>query len=99
VDLHTLQLEIATHAARLLKVGGRLVYSTCSLNPLEDEAVVAALLRRSRGALRLADVQASLPGLKRRPGMKKWRVGDVFGWHDEGHTPGHLPGGRVSRGT
>jgi 16S rRNA C967 or C1407 C5-methylase (RsmB/RsmF family) len=37
VDLHSLQLEIATHAARLLKVGGRLVYSTCSLNPLEDE--------------------------------------------------------------
>ena len=47
VDLHSLQLEIAAHAARLLKVGGRLVYSTCSLNPLEDEAVVAALLRRS----------------------------------------------------
>jgi len=97
VDLHTLQLEIATHAARLLKVGGRLVYSTCSLNPLEDEAVVAALLRRSRGALRLADVQASLPGLKRRPGMNKWRVGDVFGWHDEGHTPGHLPNARKQR--
>jgi 16S rRNA C967 or C1407 C5-methylase (RsmB/RsmF family) len=70
VDLHTLQLEIATHAARLLKVGGRLVYSTCSLNPLEDEAVVAALLRRSNGALRLADVSSSLPGLERRPGMK-----------------------------
>ena len=84
VDLHTLQLEIATHAARLLKVGGRLVYSTCSLNPLEDEAVVAALLRRSRGALRLADVSAQLPGLARRPGMRAWRVGDVFGWHDEG---------------
>jgi 16S rRNA C967 or C1407 C5-methylase (RsmB/RsmF family) len=99
VDLHTLQLEIATHAARLLKVGGRLVYSTCSLNPLEDEAVVAALLRRSSGALRLADVSSSLPGLERRPGMKKWRVGDVFGWHDEGHTTRDLPGGRVSRGT
>ena len=94
VDLHTLQLEIATHAARLLKVGGRLVYSTCSLNPLEDEAVVAALLRRSRGALRLADVSAQLPGLARRPGMRAWRVGDVFGWHDEG---GGTP--RASSGT
>ena len=84
VDLHSLQLEIATRAARLLKVGGRLVYSTCSLNPLEDEAVVASLVRRSRGALRVADVSAREPGLERRPGMLSWRVGDVFGWHDEG---------------
>ena len=83
VDLHTLQLEIATHAARLLKVGGRLVYSTCSLNPLEDEALVAAMLRRSRGALRLADVSAQLPG-PRGGRACAWRVGDVFGWHDEG---------------
>ena len=82
VDLHGLQLEIATHAVRLLKVGGRLVYSTCSLNPLEDEAVVAALLRRGKGSLKLVDVSEKLPGLKRRPGMRTWHVGDVFGWHE-----------------
>ncbi len=35
------------------QVGGRLVYSTCSLNPIEDEAVVAQILRLSRGAVRL----------------------------------------------
>jgi hypothetical protein len=29
--------------------------------------------------------------------MNKWRVGDVFGWHDEGHTPGHLPNARKQR--
>ncbi|CEF97450.1 RNA (C5-cytosine) methyltransferase [Ostreococcus tauri] len=82
VDLHTLQLEIATHALRLLDVGGRLVYSTCSLNPLENEAVVAALLKRAGGAVELVDVSKSLPKLKRRPGMKLWKVGDVFGWHN-----------------
>ncbi len=39
--LHPLQLRIALHAAQLLKVGGRLVYSTCTFNPIEDEAIVA----------------------------------------------------------
>lgn len=82
VDLHTLQLEIATHALRLLDVGGRMVYSTCSLNPLENESVVAALLKRAKGSVELVDVSKSLPELKRRPGMKKWKVGDVFGFHD-----------------
>ena len=82
VDLHTLQLEIATHALRLLEVGGRLVYSTCSLNPLENESVVAALLKRAKGSVELVDVSKSLPELKRRPGMKRWKVGDIYGWHD-----------------
>ena len=45
--LHPLQLRIALHAAHLLRVGGRMVYSTCSFNPVEDEAVVAEVgLRR-----------------------------------------------------
>lgn len=43
-ELHPLQLDIAKCCLRLLRVGGRLIYSTCSLNPIEDEAVVSALL-------------------------------------------------------
>ena len=39
--LHALQVRITLHTASLLAVGGRLVYSTCSFNPVEDEAVVA----------------------------------------------------------
>ena len=39
--LHPLQLRIALHACQMLKEGGRLVYSTCTFNPIEDEAVVA----------------------------------------------------------
>lgn len=28
----------------LLKVGGKMIYSTCSMNPVEDEAVVAEVI-------------------------------------------------------
>lgn len=48
VALHTLQVRITLHAARLLTVGGRMVYSTCTFNPIEDEAVVAEVLRRAK---------------------------------------------------
>lgn len=45
--LHALQLQIALRGARALREGGVLAYSTCSLNPIEDEAVVAGLVRAS----------------------------------------------------
>ena len=38
--LFELQLRILKRAARLLKADGSILYSTCSLNPIENEAVV-----------------------------------------------------------
>lgn len=51
-----------------------MVYSTCSLNPLEDEAVVASLLRYGEGAVELIDVSNNLLALKRSPGVSQWKV-------------------------
>lgn len=51
-----------------------MVYSTCSLNPIEDEAVIAALLEKSEGSLELMDASADLPGLKWMPGVSSWKL-------------------------
>ena len=40
----------------MLKVGGKLSFSTCSLNPIENESVVASLLKANKGKIRLLDV-------------------------------------------
>lgn len=44
--LSDLQKKLLTQAWQLLRPGGRLVYSTCTMAPEEDEAVVDYLLRR-----------------------------------------------------
>eukprot|EP01133_Synstelium_polycarpum_P011949 gene11949-13925_t len=77
--LHRLQLQIGYRAANLLKVGGRMVYSTCSLNPIENEAVIAELINRCAGALRVADVRHMHPSLIRAPGITSWPVIDKEG--------------------
>lgn len=85
--LHLLQLRIALRAAELLKVGGRMVYSTCTFNPIEDEAVVAELLRRTHGALKLVQMSEKTEQLKFQPGMLTWKVLDNKNcWHDSYKT-------------
>lgn len=78
--LHGLQILIAMRGLSLLKVGGRMVYSTCSMNPVENEAVVAEILRRCQGTVELVDVSNELPQLIRRSGLKTWKVRDRGEW-------------------
>lgn len=73
-SLHGLQIRILNRGLELLKVGGRLVYSTCSFNPIENEAVIAAVLSRAQGSVELFDCSAELPELVRRPGVTSWKV-------------------------
>ncbi|KAL8476218.1 hypothetical protein ACS0TY_028761 [Phlomoides rotata] len=102
--LHGLQIQIAMRGLALLKVGGRMVYSTCSMNPVENEAVVAEVLRRCGGTVELVDVSTELPQLARRPGLKTWKVRDKGLWltsykdvpkyRQSVATPGMFPSGK-----
>lgn len=49
IHLHKLQLRLLLRALELVKKGGRVVYSTCSLDPTENEAVVATAIARLGG--------------------------------------------------
>ena len=63
IVLHPLQIQIAIRAIQLAKVGGYVLYSTCSINPVEDEAVVVELFRRCKNdALEIVDIREKLPG-------------------------------------
>lgn len=81
LGLHDLQLRILVRALQMLKVGGRVVYSTCSMNPVENEAVVATAIERCGGPeiVRLLDSKNELPGLKRYPGLRDWKIMDKTG--------------------
>lgn len=84
-DLHSLQVRILIRALKLVKAGGVVCYSTCTLNPIEDEAVVSAALIAIQQEKRkeapndpvIELISATLPGdLIARPGIKTWRVAD-----------------------
>ena len=69
-SLHSLQYDLLTRAIELTKPGGRVVYSTCSLDPIENEAVVARVL--AGGKVRVVPRGDSLSGVPANPGMTNW---------------------------
>jgi len=68
-SLVALQVELLDHAAGILRPGGELVYGTCSLEPEEGEAQVAAFLQRHPDFRRKAVKPADL-GLEAEAGTK-----------------------------
>lgn len=106
LTLYKIQLELALRAAALLKNDGLMVYSTCSLNPIENESVVAELLRRAKGALEVVDASELLPGLVRREGMRSWQVAyqsrdvkksEMTWFSDYEQVPDNLRGDRIPK--
>uniref|UniRef100_A0AAG5D585 tRNA (cytosine(34)-C(5))-methyltransferase n=1 Tax=Anopheles atroparvus TaxID=41427 RepID=A0AAG5D585_ANOAO len=71
-NLHGLQYRILKRGAELLEVGGKLVYSTCSLNPIENEAVLHHLLKQTEDTLEIVECGHMLPTLKYCKGMTYW---------------------------
>jgi len=64
-DLHARQTKILRAAVRHLSAGGKLLYSTCSLEREEDESVVEEVLAAD-SSLRLLDMKSELERLHAR---------------------------------
>tara|TARA_Y100001936_G_scaffold32066_1_gene30088 strand:+ start:15376 stop:17022 length:1647 start_codon:yes stop_codon:yes gene_type:complete len=72
-SMQKLQIDILSRATKIVKSGGRVVYSTCSLDPIENEAVVAEVLRND-SSLKLISAQDLIPKLLASEGMTQWPV-------------------------
>ena len=72
-SMQKLQIDILSRATKLVKSGGRVVYSTCSLDPIENEAVVAEVLRNAP-SLKLISAHDMIPKLPASEGLTQWPV-------------------------
>lgn len=92
--LHSLQVRILLRALQCLKVGAVMSYSTCSLNPVENEAVVAAAIAQFRALCRdddkdnepsveLVPWPDTIDGLVGHAGVADWKIADYVGDTDE----------------
>ena len=75
-----LQKSIITQAARMLKPGGMMLYSTCTFDPLENEGTIESFLRRHPEFS--LDPELALPGIPCQGGMAHLYPHQVRG---EGH--------------
>ena len=75
---HGLQRSILRRGLELLKPNGICVYSTCSLNPLENEAVINSVLLEIGSNIEILDVSNLFPEIKRHSGLTNWSVCDII---------------------
>lgn len=60
-SLPPLQMSILKAAAKAVRLGGRLIYSTCTINPTENEGVVQSFLAEHADSFRAYDLSDLLP--------------------------------------
>ena len=70
-SLCNMQTAILRRSLELLRPGGRLVYSTCTFAPEENEAIIDAVLRDF--SLPLEVLPARIEGFPATPGLVEWR--------------------------
>ncbi|KAG5482231.1 hypothetical protein CUR178_06090 [Leishmania enriettii] len=109
IEFFPLQCALLRRAVRLCKTGGRVVYATCTLNPLENEAVVAAVLRGYGGAVELIppprplprcseeDGEGGAPPLRLTTGLRSWDVPSGAGGFLRSATEAYAQGESATR--
>src|ERR1700722_10862307 len=65
-DLHVLQVSLLRNALTALTPGGRLLYSTCSLEPEENEFVVNEVLGDTLNKFRITTAKMALEQVLRK---------------------------------
>lgn len=56
------QYSLLAAALLAVKKGGRIVYSTCSISPIENDAVVGKLLKKKKSAVKLLEAPVGVGG-------------------------------------
>lgn len=84
---HREQMKALKRGLELLEVGGNLMYTTSSYNPVENEAVVLHVLKECEEACEVVDCADKIPGFMTRPGLNTWRVmlndGEFYTKHED----------------
>ena len=76
LENHFIQRKILDNAIRQCKNDGFIVYSTCAINPIENEAVVCYILEKYKDEIELVNCSKKLREMKIkfREGLIKWKV-------------------------